>query len=103
MSFAHCSRSGFLGLLMASSDRLQSPQTIEPSSKANAGTPSSKASTPVLELNDTTAWAFAMSFWSEPLEFLQPLGAAMLAIGCALKTTGRLATDCNTLEVCSSQ
>ena len=73
---------------MSDKDRLQRLHTIEPSSNANTGTPSSRASTPELELNVTTAQAFRRSSERGCLEYLHPLIGGKEAEGCGLNTTG---------------
>ena len=73
---------------MSDKERLQTLQTIDPSSNANTGTPSSRASTPELELNVTTAQAFRRSSERGCLEYLHPLIGGNDAEGCGLKRTG---------------
>ena len=73
---------------MSDKDRLHMLHTIEPSSLANTGTPSIRASTPELELNVTAAQAFRRSSESGRLESLHPLIGGKEAEGCGLNTTG---------------
>jgi len=73
---------------MSDKDRLHMVHTIDPSSKANTGTPSRRASTPELELKVTTAQAFRKSSERGCLEYLHPLIGGNEAEGCGLNTTG---------------